>query len=446
MRVDLPPSNDPRMEQAASALRACVHCGMCNSACPTYALTGSELDGPRGRIYLIKNLLEGEEQSAAVVLRHLDNCLTCMACAEACPSKVDYAHLLDFGREKAEEQNPRPFWEHLLRWLLSLILTRPRLFALTIAIARLLRPLRAFLPQFVRAPLDALPPPPPRLSPLPPSAPPPSPPPSPAPPNLATAGKSVLLLDGCVQQTLAPQINASVAALLGRRGIKILSCGKVGCCGALQWHLGFHAAARKRARRNMRFWLRHADANTADTLLVTASGCAAALRDYPSWFPHDAQAREDAQRLAAMTWEAGEYLHSLPNTPPPRNAPPAPDGRNIGDIAVAWHAPCSLTNGGRFHDRGRELLTQAGFSLCAPPPSAACCGAAGAYHLLRPHLSRPLARNKAAEFAALSPDIIATANIGCLLQIRAASDIPVVHVGELLNWAQGGPPPPLMKQ
>ena len=422
MRTTLPPSTDPRMTQAASALRACVHCGMCNSSCPTYALTGSELDGPRGRIYLIKNLLEGEPASAQVTLRHLDNCLTCLACAEACPSHVDYAHLLDLGRETAEEQHPRPQTERLLRTALATMLTRPRLFAFGISLARLMRPLRAILPPPLRGLLASVPPRLPRPAP---------------PPKVANPHKRVLLLDGCVQQTLAPHINAATASLLARHNIQAASCAKVTCCGALQWHLGFHAAARKRARANIHAWLSQSQRDTADALVMTASGCAAAVRDYPAWFASESHTRQDAERLAAMTCDFGEYLHALPQT-----TPADPPLQTISSLSIAWHAPCSLTNGGRFRDHGRQLLAQAGFSLCPPPRSAACCGSAGAYHLLRPHLSRPLARRKAADFAALGPDIIATANIGCLLQIRSATDMPVFHIAQLLDWAHGGPPPP----
>ena len=421
MRTDFPVSQDSRMNQSEEILRACVHCGMCNAACPTYSLTGSELDGPRGRIYLIKNLLEGDEESSLVVRKHLDNCLTCLACVNACPSGVDYAHLLDYGREVVETTPPRSLTMRLFRYVLAIVLTRPKIFAFSLAIARWIAPLKAWMPSLLRPLFDALPehvskPVATLVAPQHPCA-------------------RVALLDGCVQQIVAPHINAAAASLLARHRVESVACSEVSCCGALQWHLGFHQEARVRARDNIHAWLREIDDKGLDSLVMTASGCGAAIRDYPAWFHDDPKTKKAAERIASMTKDVAEYVAGLETRIDDSKA------LRIASLPVAYHGACSLANGGRFRDKGRETLERAGFSLCPPPVSGMCCGSAGAYHLLRPGFSNRLGERKIAEFEALKPEIIATGNIGCMMQIRSRTSIPVVHTVELLEWAAGGDAP-----
>lgn len=421
MRTDFPVSEDPRMNQSEEILRTCVHCGMCNAACPTYSLTGSELDGPRGRIYLIKNLLEGDAESSPIVRKHLDNCLTCLACVNACPSGVDYAHLLDHGREVVETTPPRSLSVRLFRYTLAVVLTRPKLFALSLAMARWVAPFKAWMPSLLRPLFDSLP-----EHVRKPAA-------TPTVPQHPRA--RVALLDGCVQQIVAPHINAATASLLARHGVESVACPEVSCCGALQWHLGFHREARARARDNIRAWLREVDGEGIDSLVMTASGCGAVIRDYPAWFHDDPETKRAAERIASMTKDVAEYVAGLETRIDDSNV------LRVGSLSVAYHGACSLANGGRFEDKGRETLECAGFSLCPPPTSGMCCGSAGAYHLLRPGFSNRLGERKIAELEALKPKVIATGNIGCMMQIRSRTGIPVVHTVELLEWAAGGDAP-----
>lgn len=406
------------MAQAEDILRSCVHCGMCNAACPTYALTGNELDGPRGRIYLIKNMLEGEDGSATIAMRHLDNCLTCLACVNACPSGVDYAHLLDYGREVVEAEEQRSLQARLQRGILATVLPHPKLFGLTLRLGRLLAPLRFLLPASLRPLIAKLPKP--AQKPV-------------FPPAPVSPAKRIAMLNGCVQQVIAPGINAAASRLLARHGIEAVTISDVTCCGALQWHLGFHEAARNKARTNIRIWQREARRKSLDALVMTASGCGAVIRDYPSWFHDDPKMRQAAMEVRDMTTDVCEYVAQI--------------GMQIGKtgshkaLPVAYHAACSLANGGRFLDKGRELLSEAGFSLCPPPRSGMCCGSAGAYHLLRPNFAQALGERKFRDLAELRPAVIASGNIGCLLQIRSKADVPVVHTVELLDWASGGIPP-----
>lgn len=414
------------MERAEAALRACVHCGMCNAACPTYDLAGSELDGPRGRIYLIKNLLEEEEGAASVTLRHLDNCLTCLACVDVCPAGVDYAHLVEYGREVAEENAPRGWAGRWGRRGLAAVLTRPRLFAWALAAGRLARPLRGWLPGRLREMLESVPPSRPVSLPGERAV------ASPAGAEVEARNprRRVMLLDGCVQQSLAPNINAAATRELARREVAVAPCPQVACCGALEKHLGLHEAARARARENIRVWLRAAEEEGVSALVMTASGCGAAVRSYPSWFADAPETRAEAERVAGMVCDVGAYLHEL------GEAGEAAASAPVAGMKVAWHAPCSLANGAYSRDYGPALLEAAGFSV-ARPRSSACCGSAGAYHLLRPETARELGRRKAADLRETGAEMVATANVGCLAQIQGRVGMPARHVVEILDWARG---------
>ena len=385
---------------AEAILRSCVHCGFCNATCPTYLLTGEELDGPRGRIYLVKNFLEGQD-NAILTRHHLDRCLTCRACETTCPSGVRYARLADIARDQLHTRARRSLPVRLGRRLLEATLRTPRGLNVLLTLAR---PVRRALPRGLRRRLNV-----------------------PAPGTVPDArhARRVLLLDGCVQPALAPRINAAATRVLDRLGISAVCPPGAGCCGAMAFHLGDIETARRHARRNLDAWQDQMNAG-AEALVVTASGCAVMLREYGSLLEEDATYGPRAAALAKRVRDIGELVaaaqtHKLRAATRP--------GR------IAWHAPCTLRHGLRA-DRGVEdLLRGAGHELLPVADAHLCCGSAGTYSLLQPRLSRPLLDNKIHALCANGPELIVTANIGCLLQLQSATDVPVRHWIELLDDA-----------
>jgi glycolate oxidase iron-sulfur subunit len=403
MQTALPKTllDTPAGREADEVLRNCVHCGFCNATCPTYQLTGDELDGPRGRIYLIKQLLEGRRASTRTQL-HLDRCLTCRACESTCPSGVDYHHLLDTGRELIERQVGRAPGGYLLRRLLRLVLTSPPTFTFLVRLGQSMRPL---LP----APLRRLVP-----------AHPPSLPPLPA----HQHRRRMLLLEGCVQPALAPQINRSTRRVLDALGITAISPAASGCCGAVSHHLGAVEEARDFMRRNIDAWWDDISAG-AEAIVITASGCAPQVKEYGRLLAHDPDYAEKAARISALARDLGEVLACEPL-----------EGRlrtPTGTAKIAFHSPCTLQHGQRLDGVVEKLLTHAGFELTAVADAHLCCGSAGTYSLLQPALSRQLRDNKLAALQQPEPALIATANIGCLTHLAGGARVPVRHWIELLE-------------
>ena len=398
--------------EAQDILRSCVHCGFCLPACPTYQLLGDELDSPRGRIYLIKQLLEGTPAGPATRL-HLDRCLTCRACESACPSGVRYGRLVDIGRELTERQLPRSPAGALRRYLLRKVLPRRARVQLLLGAARSMRWL---LPRALRAQL----------------------PPVPAATALAWPAarhaRRVLLLPGCVQPALAPTIDAAAARVLDRIGISALPATSAGCCGALAHHLGAAADARAQLRRNVDALWGAIEAG-AEAIIQTSSACTAMLGDYGRYLAHDARYAERAARLstrvrdlsAVLSGEGAALRAALRAAPPPR----AP-------FRVAFQAPCSLQHALKADALVADLLRAAGYELTAVSDGQRCCGAAGTYALLQPQLSQRLLRAKVSALEAQAPELIATANIGCLQHLRAATRLPVRHWVELLDARLAG--------
>jgi glycolate oxidase iron-sulfur subunit len=424
---------DPDIAEADKILRKCVHCGFCTATCPTYVLLGDELDSPRGRIYLIKEMLEKNQPPTRDVVKHIDRCLSCLACMTTCPSGVNYMHLVDQARVRIERDYRRPLPERLLRSALAWVLPRPALFRAGMMLARVARPLFALLPEpthgsasptllrRLRAMLALSPG---RL-----------PAPGPAPGSVFAAvgdrrGR-VALLQGCAQQVLAPRINQAAINLLTRHGIEVVLVRDEQCCGALTHHLGRDDDALARARINVAAWLAEAEQGGLDAILVTTSGCGTVIKDYGFMLRQDPEFAAGAARVSALAKDITEYLGGVDLQPT----------RHLGDIVVAYHAACSLQHGQKITQAPKELLSKSGFVVKDVPESHLCCGSAGTYNILQPDIANKLRDRKVANIALVKPNMIAAGNIGCMVQIASGTSVPVVHTIELLDWATGGPRP-----
>ncbi len=413
---------DPQTAEANQILRACVHCGFCTATCPTYVLLGDELDSPRGRIYLIKEMLERAEPASPEVVTHIDRCLSCLACMTTCPSGVHYMHLVDHARAHIEETFRRPAPERMLRALLARVLPDPRLFRLALLGARLAKPIAPLLERLGLTSLAAVL----RLAP----ARVPAPEPVARPLPSTQPQRRVALLSGCVASVLAPQINAAAVRLLARQGIEVVPVAGEGCCGALVHHLGREAEARAQARANIDAWTRVIEAGGLDAILITASGCGTMVKDYGFLFRDEPAIAKQAARVSALARDISEYLAAL-QLRPSGGLP----------LTVAYHAACSLQHGQKITREPKKLLSDMGFNVRDIPEGHLCCGSAGTYNMLQPRLARRLRERKIANIERVAPDVIAAGNVGCIAQIAAGTAIPVLHPVELVDWACGGPTP-----
>jgi glycolate oxidase iron-sulfur subunit len=400
----------PDTQDAESILRSCVHCGFCNATCPTYRLLGNELDGPRGRIYLMMQMLEGAPVGDATV-RHLDRCLTCRSCETTCPSGVAYSHLLDIGRAHAERLHRRPWRERTLRRLLRAILPSTKRVRLTLRLAPVLRgvmpaALSAALPSRTQRATGAEWPQP-------------------------RHARRMIILQGCVQTATHPGIDIAAAKVLDRRGISLLRLPDGNCCGAVEHHLAAGEEARSRMIRNLNAWL-PAIEEGAEAIISTSSACTSMLKDYGRLLGHDPEYGSLALRVAGMVRDISEVLASLPA---PAIDNPA-SGKDSPARRIAYHAPCSLQHGLRSQDAVAAALVACGYELEPVADAHLCCGAAGTYSILQPELSGELRREKIAALQAGSPSAIATANIGCLIHLDQAAAVPVRHWIELVDEAE----------
>ena len=389
----------PQGREADAILRSCVHCGFCTATCPTYQLLGDELDGPRGRIYLIKQVLEGQMPTRRTQL-HLDRCLTCRACETTCPSGVRYGRLVDIGRAVVEARVPRPAGERLMRRVLRWLVPHAGRFGLLLRLGQVVRPL---LPQGLRSKI-----PPRRVA-------------GPWPDH--PHARAVLVLAGCAQSAAAPDTNAAAARVLDRLGIRLVAAPQAGCCGALSHHLSAEDEARAQIRRNIDAWWPYLEAG-AEAIVVTASGCGVMVKDYGTLLADDPAYAAKAARVSAMARDLVEVLEREDLN----RLEVQGEGRRI-----AFHAPCTLQHGQRLAGRVEALLTRLGFELVPVADAHLCCGSAGSYSLLQPELSRRLRDDKLAALQAGGPELIATANIGCEMYLGTASDRPVAHWVHLLD-------------
>jgi glycolate oxidase iron-sulfur subunit len=400
----------PEGKEANAILRACVHCGFCTATCPTYQLLGDELDGPRGRIYLMKELFEGGKVSDKTQL-HLDRCLTCRSCETTCPSGVRYGRLVDIGRNVVDKQVSRSFVQKLVRSSLKTVISKPALFQPLLRLGQLSRPL---LPRSLARKV------PPRLAP---SA-------WPAPRH----ARRMLVLQGCVQPGIAPTINPAMARVLDRIGISLVAAPKVACCGAVTYHLNAQDEALDIMRRNIDAWWPYIEQG-AEAIVMTASGCGVMVKEYGELLQRNPRYAAKAKRISELTKDAceilsvhGESLETLLD----RSARTTQRERST---RVAFHSPCTLQHGQQIRGVVEQLLGAAGYQLTAVPDAHLCCGSAGTYSILQPKLSRQLLANKVTALESGSPTVLATANIGCLAHIQTGTRLPVRHWVELLEDA-----------
>ncbi|MGA0614530.1 glycolate oxidase subunit GlcF [Paracoccus sp. KR1-242] len=412
---------DPLVARSNKILRACVHCGFCTATCPTYQVLGDELDSPRGRIYLIKDMLESGRDADEKTVKHLDRCLSCLSCMTTCPSGVDYMHLIDHARIHVEKTYRRPWRDRALRWMLAKVLPHQGRFRLALMGARMARPFAGLMPdRRLRAMLDMAPKSLPRAS-----------------ANdrgqvFAPIGEKrarVALMPGCAQRALNTDINDATIRLLRRAGCEVVIPESFGCCGALTHHMGREEDALHSARATVRGFLAADAAGALDAIIINTSGCGTTVKDYGKIFAGDTM-QAQAERVARLARDVTEFLdtHGLPES----------TGQAL---RVAYHSACSLQHGQQIKSAPKSLLTRAGFTVVEPENAHLCCGSAGTYNLLQPELSGELKRRKVATLEATAPQVIAAGNIGCMMQIGSGTGLPVVHTVELLDWATGGPAP-----
>ncbi len=418
---------DPAMASSEGVIRKCVHCGFCTATCPTYVLLGDELDSPRGRIYMIKDMLEKERQPSAEVVKHVDRCLSCLSCMTTCPSGVNYMHLVDHARAYIHEHYDRLWPERALRRILAWVLPYPGRFRLALHAAMLGRPLASLFAKVgALKPLAAMLALAPRR--LPPKA-------GSEPSSVPRARGRVALLQGCAEPVLRPEFRAAAIRLLNRAGYDVLFAGGEQCCGALVHHMGREEDGLAAARRNVDAWTREIEDGGLAAVVVTASGCGTTIKDYGFMLRGDPAYAEKAARVSALAKDISELLIDA-------DLPPG-DGHGL---TVAYHAAYSLQHGQKVTEAPKRLLAAAGYAVRTPAEAHLCCGSAGTYNILQPDIAGQLGDRKAANLARLDADVVATGNIGCAMQIGPRIGVPVVHMVELLDWATGGPAPAQLKR
>ncbi len=422
---------DPGTARANEILRACVHCGFCTATCPTYQVLGDELDSPRGRIYLMKDMLENERVPDAKTVKHIDRCLSCLACMTTCPSGVHYMHLVDHARAYIEKNYKRPLSERALRWILAQILPYPMRFRVALLGAKIGRPFARFMPDArLRAMLEMAPATIPPVS------------RNDDPQSFApeVPGRMrVVLMTGCAQKALNTDINDATIRLLTRLGAEVVVAEGAGCCGALTHHMGKEAQSHAAAAKNIDAWHAEIARGGLDAIVINTSGCGTTVKDYGHMFKGTGRA-DKAATVAALARDVSEVVMDLMDDGAVTDEIKATNA----EITVAYHAACSLQHGQQIKTHPKTLLKRAGYTVAEPADSHLCCGSAGTYNLMQPEISGQLKARKLRTIEAINPDIIAAGNIGCMMQIGSGTDTPIVHTVELLDWATGGPKPPAL--
>ena len=426
MRTEFTPEQlvDPATRRSNEILRSCVHCGFCTATCPTYQVLGDELDSPRGRIYLIKDMLETGRPADEKTVKHVDRCLSCLACMTTCPSGVHYMHLVDHAREYIEKTYTRPVFERVLRWLLAKVLPYPRRFRIALLLAKIGQPFVKLIPDpRLKAMFEMVPkviPPVSRND------------DAQVFPAMGKRKMRVALMTGCAQRALNTDINDATIRLLRRLGCDVVIARGQGCCGALTHHMGKTAESHNTARKNINAWITEMNGEGLDAVVINTSGCGTTIKDYRHMF-RCGPLSDDAIRVSAIAMDVSEVLMKLD----------MPEGSDQG-LRVAYHAACSLQHGQQIKTYPKVLLERVGYEVIEPLDSHLCCGSAGTYNLMQPEISGQLKERKVRTLEARQPDVISAGNIGCMMQIGSGTDVPIVHTVELLDWATGGPKPVAM--
>ncbi|MDC0426546.1 glycolate oxidase subunit GlcF [Pelagibacteraceae bacterium] len=404
-------------------VRKCVHCGMCNATCPTYQILGDELDGPRGRIYLIKDMLENNKPGNEKIAKHLDRCLSCYACMTTCPSQVNYMHLIDHGRNHLEKTYKRPILERLFRNILSLTLPNPRIFKILSYLVNIMRPLSFIFPAFIKNSMKLMP--------------------SKFPKKNLKSQKiysvkekkpiaRVALLTGCVQRVISPEINESTIRLLNRHSVEVIVMPEINCCGSLDHHLGKEKKAHESFKKNINLWYDEYLNNGLTAIISNTSGCGTTLKDYGFIFRDNKEMKKKAKKISELTKDITEFLDKNIKLN---------FKQNEKVYKIAYHSPCSMQHGQKVHQQPIDLIKRTGNEVLNIPEGHLCCGSAGTYNILQQKIAKTLLENKVANINKIQPDFISTGNIGCMTQIASGIQTPIVHTVEVIDWLTGGPKP-----
>ena len=418
---------DKENKSSEGIIRKCVHCGMCNATCPTYGILGDELDGPRGRIYLIKDMLENKKPATKKITKHIDRCLSCYACMTTCPSGVNYMHLIDHGRNHIEATYKRPFLDRLMRNILSLTLPNPRVFKILSIFTKIIKPFSFLLPSFLKNSLNLMP--------------------SKIPAKKIKTQKiyfvserktiaRVALLTGCVQRVISPEINESTIRLLNRHGVEVVVLPKIDCCGSLNHHLGKKDLAHSSFVKNINLWHEEYLNNGLDAIISNTSGCGTTLKDYGFIFRDNKELKKKAKKISELTKDISEYLDVNLKL----------EFKNSTEkYKIAYHSACSMQHGQNVHSQPINLIKKTGNEVLNIPEGHICCGSAGTYNILQQKIAKTLLMNKVKNIEKILPDFISTGNIGCMTQIASGTKIPIVHTVEVIDWLTGGPKPYKLK-
>jgi len=415
-------------KSSESILRKCVHCGMCNATCPTYAINGDELEGPRGRIYLIKDMLENNKPANQTITKHIDSCLSCYGCMTTCPSGVNYMHLIDHGRNHVEETYKRPLLDRLFRNILSYTLPKPNVFLFLAFATKIIRPFSFLMPEFLSNSLNLMPKKIPskkiKTQKIYPSE------------GKKTVAR-VALLTGCVQRIISPEINESTIRLLNRHDVEVVVLPKIDCCGSLNHHLGKRELAHVSFTQNIELWHEEYLKNGLDAIISNTSGCGTTLKDYGFILRNNKELKKKAKKISELTKDITEYLDE--------NLKLKIKNNNEKKYKIAYHSACSMQHGQKIHDQPKNLIKQTGNIVLDVPEGHICCGSAGRYNILHQKMAKSLLKNKVENIEKISPDFISTGNIGCMTQIGSGTKIPIVHTIEVMDWLTGGPKPYKLK-
>jgi glycolate oxidase iron-sulfur subunit len=408
-------------------VRKCVHCGMCNATCPTYQILGDELDGPRGRIYLIKDMLENNKPGNEKIAKHLDRCLSCYACMTTCPSGVNYMHLIDHGRNHLEKTFKRPLIERIFRNFLSITLPNPKVFKILSVLVNMVRPFSFAFPEFIKNSMKLMP--------------------AKIPKKTLKVQKvygvkkkkpvaRVALLTGCVQRVVSPEINESTIRLLNRHNVEVVVAPEINCCGSLDHHLGKKNAAHELFKKNINLWYDEYLNNGLTAIISNTSGCGTTLKDYGFIFRDNKELKKKAKKISELTKDISEFLDKDIKLD---------FKKNEKTYKIAYHSPCSMQHGQKVHQQPINLIEKTGNVVLNIPEGHLCCGSAGTYNILQQKIAQTLLKNKVENIEKIEPDFISTGNIGCMSQISSGTNIPIVHTVEIIDWLTGGPKPDKLK-